>query len=230
MKIRKILKNNKVFKKLFLNKLSRKRRDDFLKKYASDLKTLEIGAKSKGNKKYFPNISTLNIESGDEIDFVANAENLENIFSPESFDVVLCLSVLEHTENPQKVVDNIRNILNKNGIAIISAPFIIPLHETPNDFWRFTKYGLIKLFEDFELVEINDDANSLEAIGYLYNRLFFQKKSLFMPGFWLMSKINYLFGKILKGKEYGHFISHKNKVEEKNILANNILAVFRKKQ
>ena len=101
----------KIIKKLFFSKLSRKREAEFLKKHASDLKTLEIGAKSKENIKYFPNLTTLNIEPGQAVDIVANAEDLEGVIKNESFNVVLCFSVLEHTKYPIKIVDNIFRIL-----------------------------------------------------------------------------------------------------------------------
>lgn len=221
----------KIIKKLFFSKLSRKREAEFLKKHSSDLKTLEIGAKSKENCKYFPNLTTLNIEVVNGVDIMANAEDLGGIIKDESFDRVLCISVLEHTKQPIKIVENIRKILKKDGLVIVSVPFIMSLHDTPQDYWRFTRYGLIELFKDFQLVEIKDSTTSLEAIGYLYHRLFLQSESftkIVNLFYFISSKITYFFAKFLKRKEFGHYFTYKKRHQEENIMAVNILAIFKK--
>lgn len=227
------LKKNRIFRSIFLEKLPRKREASFLSKYSSEKETLDIGAKNRSNKIYFPNLKTLNFNSGDEVDIVGDAEDLKDLVKDNSFEVVLCLSVLEHTDDPKKVVNEIKRILKKEGLAVIAVPFIMPVHDAPRDFWRFTKYGLINLFKDFEIVEVKDMTNSLESIGYLYHRLFFQKEFLGVkipnPFLITLSKINYLLAKLFKSKEYGHFITHKNRVLEENILSSGILGVFRKK-
>jgi len=221
----------RIIKKIFFSKLSRKREGEFLKKYSSNLKTLEIGAKSKIYSQYFPDLTTLNIESGQGVDIVANAEDLEGVIKDESFDIILCFSVLEHTKHPMRIIDNIHRILKKGGRVLVSVPFIMSLHDTPNDYWRFTRYGLLELFKDFELIEIKDSMNSLETIGYLYHRLFLQTKSWSkIPNlvFFCFSKISYFLGKIMKAPEFGHYFTYKNKRQESNILVNNIIAVFKK--
>jgi len=221
----------KIIKKIFFSKLSRKREAEFLNKYSSNLKTLEIGAKSKINTQYFPDLTTLNITLGDGVDIVADAENLEEIIKDQSFDIVLCISVLEHTKHPMKIIENIKRVLKKEGIVLVSVPFIMSLHDTPQDYWRFTRYGVMELFKDFELIEIKDSMNSLETIGYLYHRLFLQTKSFTKISnmfFFVLSKINYLLGKIIKNKEFGHYFTYKHKLQEENVVATNILAVFKK--
>ena len=143
----------------------------------------------------------------------------------------MCFSVLEHTKYPVKIVENIFRILKKGGKVLVSVPFIMSLHDTPNDYWRFTRYGLLELFKGFELIEIKDSMNSLETIGYLYHRLFLQTKSWSkIPNlvFFCFSKISYFFSKFLKRGGFGHYFTYKNKREEENIFAVNILAVFRK--
>lgn len=226
----KILRN-KFVKKVFLSKLSRKREREFLSRYASDLRALDIGAKTKDNGRYFPNLTVLNIDSGPNIDIVADAENLKDVIPDASFDIVLCMSVLEHTRHPNNIVDSIARILKRNGLVIISVPFIMSLHDTPNDYWRFTRYGLLELFKDFELIEMKDSMNSLETIGYLYHRLFLQTKSFTKISnlfFFLLSKINYLLGKLFRKQEFGHYFTYKQKRQESSILTNNIMAVFKK--
>ena len=129
----------------------------------------------------------LNIGSGGELeDLVKN--NFQNVFSidvdkkrnpnqlldvcDENFSkkieikpsLVCCFEVLEHTKNPQKAVKNIYSIMNKDDYFLASAPFNFHIHDEPNDFYRFTYYGLQMLFNDFSEVEIKRRNGWLESI------------------------------------------------------------------
>lgn len=65
------------------------------------------------------------IEKGKEIIYL---QKDAQEFHPDSlFDLVLCTEVIEHTENPLMVVDNIRNMLKPDGIAIISMPNLVSI-------------------------------------------------------------------------------------------------------
>lgn len=49
---------------------------------------------------------------------------IENInFSGKKFDVVTCYAVLEHLENPIPIIENLINIVDKNGILVIMIPY-----------------------------------------------------------------------------------------------------------
>jgi SAM-dependent methyltransferase len=63
-------------------------------------------------------------------------------FKPSCFDTVLCTEVLEHTKKPFQVINEVTRVLKPGGTLILSVPFIYPLHEAPNDYWRFTPHGL----------------------------------------------------------------------------------------
>lgn len=107
---------------------------------------------------------------------------LEAVISDRSYDTVLCTQVLEHTPEPQKFLNKIYRILRKDGILILTVPFTGSLHEEPNDFFRYTQFGLRYLLEKagFEVVYIKAEGNWISAIAqdqifYLestYNRFF----------------------------------------------------------
>ncbi len=51
---------------------------------------------------------------------------------------VLCLDTLEHVKNPLKAVEELKRILKKEGIIILSSVMDFPIHDHPWDYWRFT--------------------------------------------------------------------------------------------
>jgi len=81
----------------------------------------------------------------DKIDIFAPASAIP--VSDESFDCAISTAVLEHLEEPVNALSECSRILKIGGIAVYTAPFIFNLHEEPLDFYRFSKYGLVYLFE-----------------------------------------------------------------------------------
>lgn len=151
-------------------KLTRKKLADFLFEFHSDKPALEIGA-GEDHHLYFPNLKTLNIDPARKPDYVCDAENMRGILDDESFEIVLCMSVLEHTRHPQNVIDEAYRVLKPGGIFLGSVPFVFHLHDCPHDYWRFTKYGLQLMFERFDAVEIRDSMTTMETLEYLAYRM-----------------------------------------------------------
>jgi len=73
----------------------------------------------------------------------------------ESFDAVVCSSVLEHVVDTRAAVAGIDQLLRPGGTAIVAVPAIYPLHDEPHDYWRFTEWALRELFGEFEQVEVH---------------------------------------------------------------------------
>jgi SAM-dependent methyltransferase len=80
--------------------------------------------------------------------------DVTNMEYRDEFDIVLCMNVLEHVFDYQKAIQNIFISLKPWGIAVILVPVFYPLHDEPNDFWRFTEHSLRKLLQDFSEVKI----------------------------------------------------------------------------
>ncbi len=101
------------------------------------------------------------------IDIVASAYDIP--VEDESFDTVLCTSVLEHLEEPAAALRESHRILRPGGIAVYSVPFIWHLHEEPRDFYRFSKYGLAYLFDkvEFEICELKALSSFWVTFGQL---------------------------------------------------------------
>lgn len=117
----------------------------------------------------------------------------------KSYDTVLCTQVLEHTPEPHKFLEKINRVLKKNGVLIATVPFTGYLHEVPNDYYRYTKYGLHYMLKkaNFRIVYIKAEGNWIASIGqeiisYLeptYNRFLLKyPKQLFQLGILLLIK------------------------------------------
>lgn len=209
-------------------KFTRKRLNLFLSKHATELKTLDVGAGDKYYSKYFPNTVTVDIDSARNPDVLASIYELP--FEDSSFDVVLCTEVYEHLENPTKATAELKRILKPDGKLILTTRFIFPIHDAPNDYFRYTKYGLRKIFADWEIISIESEANSLETISVLLQRLVFQAKfkankvtKLFLV---MLFKMFLLMSKLIT-KEFGDI---RQTVEEKDILSSGYYMIAKNKK
>jgi SAM-dependent methyltransferase len=70
----------------------------------------------------------------------------------DAHDVVICEQVLEHVADPWRAVRTLHDLCRPGGHVVVSTPFLIRVHPTPFDFWRFTEDGLRRLLEGAGLV------------------------------------------------------------------------------
>ena len=160
--------------KFLTKKLTRSNIKNFVSKHASDGKTLDIGCASSVYSKYFPNRVGLDIKAGAGVDVVADAHKLP--FDDESFNIVLCTEVLEHLHSPEIAINEMERVLIKGGKLILTTRFIFPIHEAPNDYFRYTKYGLRHLFSGWDILGIKEEISTLRTIAVLMQRIGYQTK------------------------------------------------------
>jgi SAM-dependent methyltransferase len=77
-----------------------------------------------------------------------------------SIDCAMATEVLEHCAEPGKLLSEINRVLKPGGFFFCTVPFVWPLHEVPNDYYRYTPYALRSL-----LVEAGFSAVQLKAHG-----------------------------------------------------------------
>ena len=80
----------------------------------------------------------------------------EGPFARDAFDVVLVEQVLEHVLWPYRAVRNVWEMLRPGGHALVTTPFMIRIHDGPEDCSRWTETGMKHLLAEggFELSDI----------------------------------------------------------------------------
>ena len=79
---------------------------------------------------------------------------LDRAYPRESFDMVICESVLEHVANPQLAVLQMHRVLRPRGHMMLMVPAQYPHHFGPHDFWRMNSFALKTLAAPFGSVAL----------------------------------------------------------------------------
>ncbi|HET9733608.1 MAG TPA: methyltransferase domain-containing protein [Acidimicrobiales bacterium] len=64
-----------------------------------------------------------------------------------SFDMVLSTQVLEHVVDPARYLAECHRLLKPGGSMVLSTHGIMYYHPDPEDYWRWTSAGLVKVVE-----------------------------------------------------------------------------------
>ena len=121
----------------------------------------------------------------DEIDFWENrfiykGNSVNELFTlpfPDaSFDILVTTKyILEHVAEPEKVLKEFRRILKSEGEIFLVAAHVRRQHQKPNDYFRYTEFGLEYLFKKvgFHNIVIKPTNGAFGTFGeYAY---FFQR-------------------------------------------------------
>ncbi|MBI3519882.1 MAG: methyltransferase domain-containing protein [Bacteroidetes bacterium] len=149
------------------------------------------------------------IEVGKSIKFeVVNAENID---LSTKYDFILCTEVIEHTQNQAKTIENLKSILNKGGIAIITLPNVISfpyiltwisykLHgrkfdQEMIDHLSYPYYKTINLFKNKPYKLIKTTGTNLFYWHFLHK----------FPGFNSLNVLNFKLGKLWPFKFFNQY-------------------------
>lgn len=80
-------------------------------------------------------------------------------FRDGTFDTVLGLSMLTYLPDPGAMIREAHRLLRKDGVLILEFTQMVPLHDEPHDYFRFTRHGAEHLlrqagFEPLEYVPV----------------------------------------------------------------------------
>ena len=224
-----MIKQLKRFLQKLSKKISRKNLDKFIDYYISrisneldgidSLKVLNVGAGGTVEtylKTKFNFVRSIDVDVNREPDQVIDVCNLDQLkdltFTPQ---LICMFEVLEHTKNPINAIQNLYEIIDENSYVMLSTPFIFHIHDEPYDFFRFTKYGLEILFQNFKEVVIKPRNGWFETILVLFVRLRMERNilskmigNLFILIYFLLTPITYLLQSIIKSEKIttGYFV------------------------
>ena len=117
----------------------------------------------------------VDLAPGEGVDVVGRGEDLP--LADESFDCVLCSQVLEHSDEPNRVVAEASRVLRPGGLALLSTHGVIRYHATEDrsvdDYWRWTHAGLERLVRTaapWSSVDVYPNGGTWSALGFLTGR------------------------------------------------------------
>ena len=87
-----------------------------------------------------------------------------------SFDLVLCVQVLEHAEDPAQGVRELRRVVAPGGAVLASTHGVQVYHPAPVDLWRWTHAGLDRLFRDnadWSSLSVRPSSGTTACLGML---------------------------------------------------------------
>lgn len=85
------------------------------------------------------------------------------------YDIIIAEQVFEHVRYPNRGLQTVRDMLRPAGYFLITTPFLIKVHGSPVDYWRWTKEGMCYFLEDngFEIVHADSWGNKECVKTYL---------------------------------------------------------------
>lgn len=179
-------------------KITREKLDAFLEAYATDKKVLDIGSGGSSYDRFFPNRLTVDIDPKRGPEIIADIQNLP--FKDEEFEYILCTEVIEHVPDPKRAIAELHRVCKKGGTLILTTRFVYPIHDAPGDYWRFTKYGMEALFQDWTIKTLQNETETFSTLAALLQRIAYQtemkynkisKLFLFLIA-WVVNKMNFL--------------------------------------
>ena len=87
-----------------------------------------------------------------------------------SFDLVLCIQVLEHADDPARAVRELRRVVAPGGAVLASTHGVQVYHPAPVDLWRWTHAGLDRLFRenaDWSSLSVRPSSGTTACLGML---------------------------------------------------------------
>jgi SAM-dependent methyltransferase len=121
--------------------------------------------------------------TGEDIDVLYDGKKIP--FPDAHFDSIFSSEVFEHVFNLDEVLAELSRVLKKDGLLLITLPFVWIEHEKPNDFARYTTFAVKEILKKhgFEITVHERSSSYIEVIAqlrsaYLYKSLIPRNKVL----------------------------------------------------
>jgi ubiquinone/menaquinone biosynthesis C-methylase UbiE len=123
----------------------------------------------------------IGVDVGNNPDADFNIEPGQQLqFEKDSFDIVLSSQVLEHVEDVDSYMKEIKRVLVKDGVLLLSTHGTWQYHASPYDYYRWTSMGMKTLMKKygFEITHFKPILGQLALTSQLRLSL------LIWQGFW----------------------------------------------
>jgi len=128
-----------LFAPLFYNK-------DFI---SIDCSTKKIKARGSYNKKYVEDKDIIKIP-------ITHHSNYKKINLEKNYaDLIIIPNLMHHIYDHRYLLKKCKSILKKNGEIYVFEPTLREIHQSPDDYFRFTPYGLKALLKELNFKKIN---------------------------------------------------------------------------
>ncbi len=156
--------------------------DKKIKQFAASIPenavVLNAGSGEGAYNSYFKHCSVVGIDLcvGDNswdyssVDVVGDLHEIP--FDDNVFDSAICVVVLEHLHSPHKFFKELYRVIKPGGTVFFVFPFMWELHQTPNDYFRFTEFGFRRLATDAGFVVSN-----IEKMGCFFRVMHYRTAS-----------------------------------------------------
>jgi SAM-dependent methyltransferase len=155
---------------------------DAIKSFAEEITEpiLDVGCGNKPYQHLFKDVRYIGLEIDSEnsreqkrADYFYDGKLFP--FEDKSFATVICNQVLEHVFEPEHLISEMSRCLKPGGKLLLTVPFVWDEHETPQDFARYSSFGLKYLIEkgNFKIVSQKKTISDVRVIfqllsAYLY--------------------------------------------------------------
>lgn len=151
---------------------------DISRKYYFEGKNiLDIGAERSPYRKNFSRgrYQTLDVAQNAQknIDFICDINEGMPEVPNQKFDYIICTQVLEHIRNVPLVFQEFNRVLKPGGKVFLTTNFCYEEHMVPNDYFRFTRYGLAYLGESngFRVRHLEPHGGIFQVLAYVIVRI-----------------------------------------------------------
>lgn len=174
----------------------------YLRPALKDLRgtVLDVGAGQSPWRGWLPSSATYQgIDIAYAADFGMQPKAKDVIYYPgekmpladNSYDAVLCIEVLEHTQDPRLLLSEIIRVMKGDAILLMTVPWSARRHHIPHDYRRYTREGLALVLAQagFTSIKITERGNDVAVIA---NKLTVLTLRLAVPEKWWHSLATWL--------------------------------------
>jgi SAM-dependent methyltransferase len=118
------------------------------------------------------NSSMIDDERAIRVPYSVRGSELDTHLPDKSADLVLVPNLVHHVADQDRLFDEMARILRPSGRLYVFEPLLRELHQIPEDYLRYTPYGLKRLMEQRSLVteSIELEGGPFSAVAYCWDQ------------------------------------------------------------